>query len=59
MSIRLAATALPYQVQVLAECGRHYTCPAKEIDGEWFFWYKQKWNKVDDYMDDRTRITKF
>ena len=57
--MRISGIMVPYHVQIVADCGRYYTCPVKEIDGEWFFRFKEKWHKVDDYTDADTRTTKF
>ena len=44
----------PYHVQVLADCHRYYTCPIKEVDGEWLFRFKNEWHKIDDYVNEYT-----
>lgn len=48
--------AIPYHVQIITH-GASYTCPIKQIEGEWFFKFKRKWHRVSDYSDERTRIT--
>lgn len=35
-------------VQIISG-GRKYTCPTKEINGELFFIFKNKWHKVIDF----------
>lgn len=57
--MRVAVIALPYQVQIVSDSGRYLTCRAKQMDGEWYFWFNQQWHKVDDYTDSSTRTTKF
>lgn len=57
--MRVSGVMVPYHVQIVADCGRYYTCPVKEVDGEWFFRFKNQWHKVTDYTDSDTRTTKF
>ena len=38
----------------IANGGRRYTCPMKEIDGEAFFRFKNEWHKVMDFITDHT-----
>ena len=40
-------------VQIISN-GRRYTCPMKEIDGELFFIFKNKWHKVIDFTSEFT-----
>lgn len=49
--------SIPFnQLQVCADCGRWYTCPIKEINGEQHFKFKGEWHKVRDYTTPNTRI---
>lgn len=57
--MRVSGIMVPYHVQIVADCGRYYTCPVKEVDGEWLFKFKEQWHKVADYTDSSTRTTKF
>ena len=34
--------------------GRRYTCPTKEINGELYFHFKNKWHRVKDYTSSYT-----
>ena len=36
--------------------GCNYTCPAKLINGEWFFKFKNEWHLVDEYAREFTTI---
>lgn len=49
--------SIPYHAQILTH-GCFYTCPIKQIDGEWYFRFKKQWHKVNDYSDEHTRILK-
>lgn len=45
---------LLHWVQVLADSGRRFTCPTKEINGELFFRFKNEWHKVAKYVSEHT-----
>ena len=34
--------------------GRRYTCPTKEMNGELYFHFKNKWHRVKDYVSGYT-----
>lgn len=34
--------------------GRRYTCPTKEMNGELYFHFKNKWHRVMDYVSGYT-----
>ena len=53
--IHISGTLLPHWVQIYTH-GCHYTCPIKEVNGEWLFRFKGDWFKVDDYVDEHTYI---
>lgn len=38
----------------ITSSGKRYTCPMKEIKGELFFLFKEKWHKVADYLTEHT-----
>lgn len=38
----------------ITSSGRTYACPQKEEDGEFYFYFKRKWHKVDDYVSEWT-----
>ena len=57
--MRVAATALPYQIQIVSDSSRYITCPVKQENDEWFFKFKGQWHRLDDYTDGSTRVTRF
>ncbi len=56
-SMSVSTIVIPYHVQIYTH-GSHYTCPIKEVNGEWIFRFKGEWYKVNDYVDEYTRTTK-
>lgn len=38
----------------ITSCGRSYTCPTKEINGELFFIFKKEWHRVADFLSEHT-----
>ena len=56
--MRVSVIVIPYHVQIVADSGRYITCPVKEIDGQWYFKFKEQWHKVYDYVDAGTRVNR-
>ncbi len=40
---------------VINENGR-YQCPIELHNGEWFFYFKRQWHRIDDYISDNATI---
>ena len=38
----------------IATGGSRYTCPTKEMNGELYFRFKNKWHRVKDYVSEHT-----
>ena len=55
LDVILKAVHFPYYVQLYTH-GRHYNGSLKEVNGEWYFRFYNKWHRVDEYVDDHTRI---
>ena len=44
------------KVAMITTHGCNYCCPAKIVDGKWFFKFKNDWHVLDDYTCEFTRI---
>lgn len=55
--MHIANISIPFnQLQVCSDCGRRYTCPIQEINGEQYFKFKGEWHKVETYTTPNTLI---
>jgi hypothetical protein len=57
LKMSISTVVLPYHVQVYTH-GCNYTCPVKQLNGEWLFKFKNEWHRVEDYIDEFTRFNK-